>query len=101
VIPPKLKILGGFSYELMLKILKEKKYLISSDRKTFREVLKIKIIKNNETITVITDNKEWKVSINQCFTRDNEKVYKLDDDYILFESDGQYGLMKIIDKCED
>jgi len=60
----------------------------------------MKVIKNNESITVITDNKEWKVSINQCFTRDNENVYKLDDEYILFENDGQYGLMKIIDKCE-
>lgn len=59
----------------------------------------MKIVKDNETITVITDNNQWNARIGQCYTNTlGENVYKLDDDYILFEYCKHYGLMKIIER---
>ncbi|MEN8906265.1 MAG: hypothetical protein ABF289_09950 [Clostridiales bacterium] len=62
----------------------------------------MKILKDSNTLKVKSENREWHVNIDQCFTHskdNNEKTYKLDNEYILIVNNNQYGLMKIIDTC--
>lgn len=59
----------------------------------------MKIVKDNETITVITDKNQWSVGVKQCYTNTlGENVYKLDDRYVLIEYCKHYGLMEIIER---
>jgi hypothetical protein len=62
-------------------------------------MIKMLIRKNNGIMTVLSGSHEWKVPVTQCFETENQKIYKLDNIYILFENQSNYGLMMVVDKC--
>lgn len=66
------------------------------------EEKKMQVLKSNGNITVISGVHEWIVSEHQAYSISYypDKIYKLDENYTLFESETGYGLVRIIDSLE-
>lgn len=56
------------------------------------------IKKSEKTLTITTDTKNWEVPIGQCYKVTDTNIYKLDNEYILFENEDTYGLLKIVER---